>query len=36
VAEPDEENIFEWHYCIFGIKDSPYEGGFYHGKIIFP
>lgn len=27
----------EWHYCIFGLDNSsPYEGGYYHGKLIFP
>ncbi|TNV84671.1 hypothetical protein FGO68_gene6113 [Halteria grandinella] len=36
VAVPDSQNIFEWHYCIYGLLDSPYEGGFYHGKLIFP
>lgn len=36
VAVPDSKNIFEWHYCIFGLTDCPYEGGFYHGKILFP
>jgi ubiquitin-conjugating enzyme E2 J2 len=33
---PDQDNIFEWHFVIFGLKDCPYEGGFYHGKLIFP
>ncbi len=36
MAVPDSKNIFEWHFCIFGLKDSPYEGGYYHGKILFP
>ena len=35
-AAPLEENILEWHYVIEGSKDSPYEGGWYHGKILFP
>ncbi len=26
----------EWHYTIDGPKDSPYEGGLYHGKLTFP
>jgi ubiquitin-conjugating enzyme E2 J2 len=38
LAEPNPKNILEWHYVIFGLEDkeSPYYGGFYHGKIIFP
>ena len=28
--------MFDWHFCIFGLKDCPYEGGFYHGKLSFP
>jgi ubiquitin-conjugating enzyme E2 J2 len=30
------ENIFEWHFLVFGLKDCPYEDGFYHGKLTFP
>lgn len=33
---PLENNILEWHYVIEGSKDTPYEGGFYWGKLIFP
>lgn len=36
VAIPDTKNIFEWHFVIFGLTDCPYEGGFYHGKLLFP
>eukprot|EP00347_Sterkiella_histriomuscorum_P007800 403347513 len=36
VAVPDSKNIFEWHFCIFYLKDCPYENGFYHGKLLFP
>jgi len=36
LAQPDPEDIFQWHFVIFGLKDCPYEGGFYHGKISFP
>lgn len=35
-AAPKETNILEWHYVIEGPKGSPYEGGFYHGTIVFP
>jgi ubiquitin-conjugating enzyme E2 J2 len=33
---PIENNILELHYCIEGSEGTPYHGGFYHGKLIFP
>jgi ubiquitin-conjugating enzyme E2 J2 len=33
---PNEANILEMHYVIEGSKETPYEGGVYHGKLIFP
>jgi ubiquitin-conjugating enzyme E2 J2 len=36
IAVPNEDNILEWHYVIEGGKGTPYEGGHYHGKLIFP
>lgn len=36
IAVPNETNILEWHYVIEGGKGTPYEGGHYHGKLIFP
>lgn len=33
---PLETNILEWHYVIEGHANSPFEGGFYWGKLIFP
>jgi ubiquitin-conjugating enzyme E2 J2 len=39
VAMPNESNILEWHYVLEGPADdpkSPYHGGIYHGKLIFP
>jgi ubiquitin-conjugating enzyme E2 J2 len=35
-AKPLESNILEWHYVLRGPEATPYEGGEYHGKIIFP
>eukprot|EP00051_Salpingoeca_urceolata_P024814 m.440377 g.440377 ORF g.440377 m.440377 type:complete len:260 (-) comp20278_c2_seq5:720-1499(-) len=35
-AMPLAHNILEWHYVIFPPDDSPYKGGQYHGKLIFP
>ncbi|KAJ1847358.1 Ubiquitin-conjugating enzyme E2 6 [Coemansia sp. RSA 2703] len=35
-AKPLERNILEWHYIITGPPDTPYAGGEYHGRLIFP
>jgi ubiquitin-conjugating enzyme E2 J2 len=35
-AVPMFDNILEWHYVLQGPKGSPFEGGFYHGKLVFP
>ena len=36
IASPSSSNIFDWHFCIFGLYDCPYEGGYYHGTLSFP
>jgi ubiquitin-conjugating enzyme E2 J2 len=33
---PNERNILEMHYVIEGSKGTAYEGGVYHGKLLFP
>lgn len=33
-AYPNENNILEWDFLIKGPDDSPFEGGYYVGKII--
>ena len=35
-VKPNESNIFEWHFLIRGPVDTPYEGGEYHGRLVFP
>nr|CAI5836104.1 unnamed protein product [Callosobruchus analis] len=35
-AEPLPSNILEWHYVVCGPENTPYEGGYYHGKLVFP
>uniref|UniRef100_A0AAV1T321 E2 ubiquitin-conjugating enzyme n=1 Tax=Peronospora matthiolae TaxID=2874970 RepID=A0AAV1T321_9STRA len=35
-AVPLETNILEWHYVITGTKGTPYEDGYFHGKLKFP
>jgi len=35
--QPSEENLLEWHFVLQNFpEDTPYHGGCYHGKIIFP
>ncbi|XP_029660646.1 ubiquitin-conjugating enzyme E2 J2-like isoform X2 [Formica exsecta] len=36
LAEPVPTNLLEWHYVVRGPESTPYEGGYYHGKILFP
>jgi len=36
VAEPLPSNILEWHYVVEGPESSPYAGGVYKGKLVFP
>ncbi|XP_071449176.1 ubiquitin-conjugating enzyme E2 J2 [Hetaerina americana] len=36
VAEPLPSNILQWHYVVNGPEGTPYEGGLYHGKLVFP
>lgn len=33
---PLASNILEWHFVISGPPSTPYEGGMYHGKLVFP
>jgi len=35
-ASPEEKNILNWNFIIRGPLDSPYQGGEYHGLIMFP
>ncbi|XP_033641864.1 ubiquitin-conjugating enzyme E2 J2-like [Asterias rubens] len=35
-ASPLSSNILEWHYVVRGPEGTPYEGGLYHGKLVFP
>ena len=34
-ALPTPTNLLEWHFVLEGAKGTDYEGGFYHGKIMF-
>jgi len=35
-AAPLEDNIFDWHCTIRGPKDTEFEGGLYHCRILLP
>lgn len=35
-ALPLSSNILEWHYVVRGPENTPYAGGYYHGKLVFP
>lgn len=34
-AKPNPSDLLEWHYVLEGSAGTPYEGGFYHGKLKF-
>ncbi|VDO79823.1 unnamed protein product [Heligmosomoides polygyrus] len=31
-----QDNLFEWHFTVRGPLDSDFDGGIYHGRILFP
>lgn len=35
IARPSELNILEWHFILSGPPNTPYEGGKYHGRLLF-
>jgi ubiquitin-conjugating enzyme E2 J1 len=35
-AAPLEDDLFEWHFTLRGPPEGGFEGGRYHGRIIFP
>ncbi|XP_020578883.1 ubiquitin-conjugating enzyme E2 34-like [Phalaenopsis equestris] len=36
VACPSPNDILEWHYVLEGSAGTPFQGGYYYGKIKFP
>jgi ubiquitin-conjugating enzyme E2 J2 len=36
LIKPSVDNILTWFFVIKGHKDTPYDGGLYAGKIVFP
>jgi ubiquitin-protein ligase len=35
-AHPVPSNLLEWHFVLEGAKGTDFEGGWYHGKLVFP
>ena len=35
-AAPLDDNLFDWHFTIRGPRDTPFEGGVYHGRVMLP
>ncbi|CAF5012614.1 unnamed protein product [Rotaria sp. Silwood1] len=35
-CQPIENNLYEWHFTIRGPKDTEFEYGIYHGRILLP
>ncbi|CAB3411140.1 unnamed protein product [Caenorhabditis bovis] len=35
-AQPLEDNLFEWHFTVRGTIGTDFDGGIYHGRILFP
>ena len=35
-VELNEDDILEWHFAIHGKEGTPYQGGVYHGRLVFP
>ena len=35
-AHPIKDDLFNWHFTMKGMPDTPYAGGFYHGAIKLP
>ncbi|XP_067946295.1 ubiquitin-conjugating enzyme E2 J2-like [Watersipora subatra] len=36
IACPKADNLLHWHYVLTGPEDSPFAGGYYHGRLVFP
>ncbi|GBG62328.1 hypothetical protein CBR_g29935 [Chara braunii] len=36
VAKPSPSDILEWHFVLEGSEGTPFQGGFYYGKLKFP
>jgi ubiquitin-conjugating enzyme E2 J2 len=36
LAAPSPADLLQWHYVLLGPEGTVYEGGVYHGKLVFP
>ena len=35
LLQPDQDDLLVWYFVFWGLDDSPFQGGFYLGKIEF-
>jgi hypothetical protein len=35
-AHPNSSNLLEWHFSLEGAAGTDFEGGVYHGRLVFP
>ncbi|CAG0912916.1 unnamed protein product [Notodromas monacha] len=35
-TQPMEDNLFEWHFTVRGPRDTEFDVGLYHGRILLP
>lgn len=36
ILRPCEEDILKWYFIVYDLKDTPYDGGVYFGKVVLP
>ena len=36
VCVPNPADLYEWYFVVFGLKDTPYDDGYYLGRLKFP
>lgn len=34
ILRPQENNLIEWYFLIYDLKDTPFENGYYFGQIL--
>ena len=36
IVVPNPNNFFECNFLLYNLEDTPYSGGYYHGKLTLP
>jgi ubiquitin-conjugating enzyme E2 J2 len=36
ILRPQENNLLRWYFIVYDLQDTPYENGFYFGKVNLP